>query len=92
MNSQRSLKTLLLITAIAVVLAAPSEVQADENCCLNNYRFAGGCMVVARGSETCESIHRVDDRFGSGERSDFRRNRGCRRCQRAPFEGHIGFE
>jgi len=56
MNSQRSLKTLLLVTAVAVVLAAPAEVQADENCCLNNYRFAGGCMVVARGSETCGSI------------------------------------
>jgi uncharacterized protein (TIGR02246 family) len=56
MNSQRTLNTLLLVTAIAVVLVAPAEVQADENCCLNNYRFAGGCMVVARGSETCESI------------------------------------
>jgi len=56
MKSQRSLKTLLLVTAIAVVLAAPSEVQADENCCFNNYRFAGGCMVIARGSETCGSI------------------------------------
>ncbi len=56
MNSQRSLKTLLLVTAIAVVLVAPAEVQADENCCFNNFRFAGGCMVVARGSETCGSI------------------------------------
>ncbi|MBD3871750.1 MAG: DUF4440 domain-containing protein [Acidobacteria bacterium] len=56
MKSQRSLKTLLLVTAITVVLAAPSEVQADENCCFNNYRFAGGCMVIARGSETCGSI------------------------------------
>ena len=56
MKNQRSLKTLLLVTAIAVVLAAPSEVQADENCCFNNYRFAGGCMVIARGSETCGSI------------------------------------
>jgi ketosteroid isomerase-like protein len=56
MKSQRSLKTLLLVTAIAVVLAPPSEVQADENCCFNNYRFAGGCMVIARGSETCGSI------------------------------------
>jgi len=56
MKSQRRLKTLLLVTAIAVVLAPPSEVQADENCCFNNYRFAGGCMVIARGSETCGSI------------------------------------
>jgi ketosteroid isomerase-like protein len=56
MNSQRSLKTLLLVTAIVVILVAPAEVQADENCCLNNYRFAGGCMVIARGSETCGSI------------------------------------
>jgi len=56
MNSQRSLKTLLLVTAIVVVLVAPAEVQADENCCFNNFRFAGGCMVVARGSETCGNI------------------------------------
>jgi len=56
MKSQRTLKTLLLVTAIAVVLVVPSEVQADENCCFNNYRFAGGCMVIARGSETCGSI------------------------------------
>ena len=56
MNNQRNLKTLLLVTAIAVALVTPTDVQADENCCLNNYRFAGGCMVVARGSETCESI------------------------------------
>jgi ketosteroid isomerase-like protein len=56
MNSQRSLKTLLLVTAIVAILVAPAEVQADENCCLNNYRFAGGCMVIARGSETCGSI------------------------------------
>ena len=56
MKSQRSLKTLLLVTAIVAILVAPAEVQADENCCLNNYRFAGGCMVIARGSETCGSI------------------------------------
>ena len=56
MNSQRSLKTLLLVTAIVAILVAPAEVQADENCCLNNYRFAGGCMMIARGSETCGSI------------------------------------
>ena len=56
MNSQRTLKTLLLVTAIAVVLVAPGEVQADENCCLNNYRYSGGCMMIARGSETCGSI------------------------------------
>jgi len=56
MNNQRNLKTLLLVTAIAVALVTPAEVQADENCCLNNYRFAGGCMVVARGSETCGSV------------------------------------
>ncbi len=56
MNNQRTLKTLLLVTAIVMVFVTPTEVQADENCCLNNYRFAGGCMVVARGSETCGDV------------------------------------
>jgi uncharacterized protein (TIGR02246 family) len=56
MYNQRNLKTLLLVTAIVMVLITPAEVQADENCCLNNYRFAGGCMVVARGSETCGGV------------------------------------
>ncbi|MCK5712894.1 MAG: SgcJ/EcaC family oxidoreductase [Hyphomicrobiaceae bacterium] len=65
MNSQRSLKTLLLVTAIAVVLVAPVEVRADENCCFNNFRFAGGCMVVARGSETCGSIQAYLNNFNA---------------------------
>jgi len=56
MNRHKSLKTLLLVAAIAAVFVAPTEVFADESCCLNNYRFAGGCMVVARGSETCQNV------------------------------------
>jgi len=36
MNRHRSLKTLLLIAAIAVVLGAPSAARADESCCFNN--------------------------------------------------------
>jgi hypothetical protein len=43
-------------------------------------------------SETRQCIHRIDDRFGTGERCYFRRDQGGCRCQRAPFEGHIGFE
>lgn len=48
--------SLTVLSAIMVVTLVPLGAGADENCCLNNYRFAGGCMVVARGSETCSSI------------------------------------
>ncbi len=47
---------LAVLGAIMVVTLVPQGAAADENCCLNNYRFAGGCMVVARGSETCSSV------------------------------------
>lgn len=56
MNRTSILKTLLLVATIAAVLVTPTEVQADESCCFNNYRFAGGCMVVARGQETCHDV------------------------------------
>jgi uncharacterized protein (TIGR02246 family) len=47
---------LAVLAAIAVVTFIPQGAAADEQCCLNNYRFAGGCMVVVRGSETCSSV------------------------------------
>jgi len=40
----------------AVLLSAPGSAQAQDKCCFNNYRFAGGCAVVPSGTETCNSI------------------------------------
>ena len=56
MNILRSSHSGLLIAVGTLTLLAPSGAHADENCCFNNFRYAGGCMVVARGGETCQSI------------------------------------
>jgi ketosteroid isomerase-like protein len=56
MNSLRNIKVLLVVATITVGLIAPTEVRADDRCCLNNYRFAGGCMVIVRGQETCQDV------------------------------------
>jgi len=45
-----------LFLAAAAVMTAPGQVQAQDKCCFNNYRFAGGCAVVPSGTETCNSI------------------------------------
>jgi hypothetical protein len=45
-----------LLLLAAVVLTAPGQALTQEKCCFNNYRFAGGCVVVPSGSETCSSI------------------------------------
>jgi ketosteroid isomerase-like protein len=50
---------------MAVVWVAPAEVNADEQCCLNNFRFAGGCMVIARGQETCQDVLGYLNNFNS---------------------------
>ena len=55
-RSTKSSFCMTVVAAITVVTLVPQGAAADENCCLNNYRFAGGCMVVARGSETCSSV------------------------------------
>ena len=65
MKSLRSTRVLLVIAVMTVVFVAPAEVQADESCCLNNYRFAGGCMVVARGQETCQDVIAYLNNFNS---------------------------
>jgi uncharacterized protein (TIGR02246 family) len=54
-----------VLAAIVVVTLSPQGAAADEQCCLNNYRFAGGCMVVARGSETCASVLSYLNNFDS---------------------------
>jgi ketosteroid isomerase-like protein len=56
MKNSRVPKTLVFAAAMLAVLAAPSGVEAEERCCLNNFRFAGGCMVVVRGQETCRDV------------------------------------
>ncbi len=56
MEILRSSRSALLIAIGTLALLAPSGAHADENCCFNNFRYAGGCMVVARGGETCQSI------------------------------------
>jgi uncharacterized protein (TIGR02246 family) len=59
------LKSCAAVAAIAVAAIFPRAAAADENCCLNNFRFAGGCMVVARGSETCSSVLAYLNNFDS---------------------------
>ena len=65
MNSIRNKKLLLVAALMTISFVAPAEVQADESCCLNNYRFAGGCMVVARGQETCQDVISYLNNFNS---------------------------
>ncbi len=64
-NSTTHLKSFAAVAAISVSSLLPGTATADENCCLNNYRFAGGCMVVARGSETCSSVQSYLNSFDS---------------------------
>ncbi len=65
MKSLRNTTILLVLTLIAAIFVAPGDAQADESCCLNNYRFAGGCMVVARGQETCQDVIAYLNNFNS---------------------------
>jgi ketosteroid isomerase-like protein len=65
MNSFRNTKVLLVVAIMTVVFVAPGEVHADESCCLNNFRFAGGCMVIARGQETCQDVVSYLNNFNS---------------------------
>lgn len=65
MNSSRVLKTLVFAAAMLGLLAAPSGVEAEERCCLSNFRYAGGCMVVVRGQETCQDVLAYLNNFNS---------------------------
>jgi len=65
MNSIRNKKLLLVAALMTISFVAPAQVQADESCCLNNYRFAGGCMVVVRGQETCQDVIAYLNNFNS---------------------------
>jgi len=59
------MEVLLVAAVMTVVFIAPAQVHADESCCLNNFRFAGGCMVVARGQETCQDVLSYLNNFNS---------------------------
>jgi len=65
MKNVRNMKVLLVAAVMTVVFVAPAQVQADESCCLNNFRFAGGCMVVVRGQETCQDVLSYLNNFNS---------------------------
>ncbi len=41
---------------LATIVLTPGQAHAQDKCCFNNYRFAGGCAVVPSGTETCSSI------------------------------------
>jgi uncharacterized protein (TIGR02246 family) len=55
MLSRQSSSLLIFVVATAAALAAPAAV-AEDICCLNNFRFSGGCRVVVRGQETCQQV------------------------------------
>jgi ketosteroid isomerase-like protein len=45
----------MAVTAAAAITLAP-PAQAQDACCFNNFRFAGGCQVRPTGGETCAGI------------------------------------
>ncbi len=53
-----------LVMCLALVAAAPVDAQ-EERCCFNNFRFAGGCMVIPQGSTTCADILGALNNFNS---------------------------
>jgi ketosteroid isomerase-like protein len=56
MNSRQTSILLIFVVAIAAALAASATAVAEDICCLNNFRFSGGCRVVVRGQETCRDV------------------------------------
>jgi uncharacterized protein (TIGR02246 family) len=65
MQIHRVIKKLVFAGAIALVLLSSINLAAEERCCLNNFRFAGGCMVVVRGAETCQDVLGYLNNFNS---------------------------
>jgi len=53
----------VLAALSAAFATAPAVSSAAEPCCLANFRFAGGCMVVPSASETCQSVLDYLNRF-----------------------------
>jgi uncharacterized protein (TIGR02246 family) len=56
MNSRQSSSTMIFVVAVAAALVTPAQTVAEEICCLNNFRFSGGCRVIVRGQETCQQV------------------------------------
>jgi ketosteroid isomerase-like protein len=65
MDTHRVTKGLVLAGAVALLLTSSTNLAAEERCCLNNFRFAGGCMVVVRGTETCSDVLGYLNNFNS---------------------------
>jgi ketosteroid isomerase-like protein len=59
------IKTLGRIVALMTVCSIGVVASAEERCCLNNFRYAGGCMVVVRGDETCQDVLAYLNNFNS---------------------------
>jgi uncharacterized protein (TIGR02246 family) len=55
-TSDRKFGFLIAVLAMLTLAGPPHTATAQDTCCFNNFRFAGGCMVVPSGSETCQSI------------------------------------
>jgi uncharacterized protein (TIGR02246 family) len=45
-----------LAPALLAAFFAPQMVHAEDTCCFNNFRFAGGCQVRPASGETCASV------------------------------------
>jgi uncharacterized protein (TIGR02246 family) len=59
-------KSLLVVAGLTVVVCVTArQAPAEERCCLNNFRFSGGCMVVVRGTETCQDVLAYLNNFNS---------------------------
>lgn len=52
----RKLLRIVLAPVLLAVSFAPQTGQAQDACCLNNFRFAGGCQVRPARGETCASV------------------------------------
>jgi uncharacterized protein (TIGR02246 family) len=70
MFSTRAIFCRAVLAALPAALAAATAVaSAAEPCCLANFRFAGGCVVVPGESETCQGVLDYLNRFDTVGRS-----------------------
>jgi len=57
--------SILVAAATTLLMLQPAVAQAEDECCFNNYRFAGGCQVRPSDGETCRSILGYLNNFSS---------------------------
>ncbi len=69
MNRTNHLRVVVVSAALAVAVAASGPAVAEDTCCFTNFRFAGGCIIIPSGSETCTSILAYLNNFDSVGRS-----------------------